>query len=197
MQIHSSNLNQNLNLASAHHHLHHLESARRSASSSSAEHGQFSMSNFTVAPSNHLLQASQKSALVKNSNTAGASNQESSHVYSAVYSGVSVFEMMCRNVAVMRRQKDSYLNATQVLKVANIEKGKRTKILEKEILNKEHEKVQGGYGKYQGTWYVMLCAMICCFASHTFIISNHTSYVIGFHLNAVLSLLNSIALLIS
>lgn len=82
----------------------------------------------------------------------GSALQESSHVYSAVYSGVSVFEMMCRNVAVMRRQKDSYLNATQVLKVANIDKGKRTKILEKEILNKEHEKVQGGYGKYQGTW---------------------------------------------
>jgi regulatory protein SWI6 len=75
-----------------------------------------------------------------------------SKVYSAVYSGVAVLEMMCRNVAVMRRQKDSFLNATQILKVANIDKGKRTKILEKEILNKEHEKVQGGYGKYQGTW---------------------------------------------
>ncbi|KAJ3346938.1 transcriptional regulator swi6, partial [Kappamyces sp. JEL0680] len=77
-----------------------------------------------------------------------------SKVYAAVYSGVSVFEMMCRSVAVMRRQKDSFLNATQILKVANIDKGKRTKILEKEIMNKEHEKVQGGYGKYQGTWFV-------------------------------------------
>jgi hypothetical protein len=73
-------------------------------------------------------------------------------VYGAVYSGVPVYEMMCRNVAVMRRQKDSFLNATQVLKVAQIDKGKRTKILEKEILNRDHEKVQGGYGKYQGTW---------------------------------------------
>ncbi|KAG5440557.1 hypothetical protein PCK2_000382, partial [Pneumocystis canis] len=35
---------------------------------------------------------------------------------------------------------------------AGIDKGKRTKILEKEILIGEHEKVQGGYGKYQGTW---------------------------------------------
>ncbi|CAJ0823283.1 4070_t:CDS:2, partial [Entrophospora sp. SA101] len=42
------------------------------------------------------------------------------------------------NVAVMRRRPDSYLNATQILKVAG--------------LDKEHEKVQGGYGKYQGTW---------------------------------------------
>ncbi|KAJ3323692.1 Coiled-coil domain-containing protein 39 [Boothiomyces sp. JEL0866] len=73
-------------------------------------------------------------------------------VYGAVYSGVPVYEMMCRDIAVMRRQKDSFLNATQVLKVANIDKGKRTKILEKEIQNGDHEKVQGGYGKYQGTW---------------------------------------------
>lgn len=58
------------------------------------------------------------------------------------------------NVAVMRRRNDSWLNATQILKVAGIEKGKRTKVLEKEILNGVHEKVQGGYGKYQGTWYV-------------------------------------------
>lgn len=43
---------------------------------------------------------------------------ETSRVYAAVYSGVPVFEMMCRNVAVMRRRADSYLNATQILKVA-------------------------------------------------------------------------------
>ena len=75
-----------------------------------------------------------------------------SHIYSAVYSGVPVYEMMCHNVAVMRRRYDSYLNATQILKVAGIDKGRRTKILEREILQGEHEKVQGGYGKYQGTW---------------------------------------------
>lgn len=75
-----------------------------------------------------------------------------SRIYSAVYSGVPVFEMVVNDVAVMRRRTDSYMNATQILKVANIEKGKRTKILEKEVLIGEHEKVQGGYGKYQGTW---------------------------------------------
>ncbi|GAW23456.1 hypothetical protein ANO14919_130150 [Xylariales sp. No.14919] len=73
-------------------------------------------------------------------------------IYSAVYSGVDVYEMEVNNVAVMRRRNDSWLNATQILKVARIEKGKRTKILEKEIQTGEHEKVQGGYGKYQGTW---------------------------------------------
>lgn len=55
-------------------------------------------------------------------------------------------------LVVMRRRNDSWLNATQILKIAGIEKGKRTKVLEKEILAGEHEKVQGGYGKYQGTW---------------------------------------------
>jgi len=54
----------------------------------------------------------------------------------------------------MRRRNDSYVNATQILKVAGVDKGRRTKILEKEILPGKHEIVQGGYGKYQGTWYV-------------------------------------------
>lgn len=73
-------------------------------------------------------------------------------IYSSVYSGVEVYEMEVNNVAVMRRRDDSHLNATQILKVAGLDKGKRTKILEKEIQTGVHEKVQGGYGKYQGTW---------------------------------------------
>ena len=60
--------------------------------------------------------------------------------------------MEVNRIAVMRRRADSWLNATQILKVAGVDKGKRTKILDKEILTGEHEKVQGGYGKYQGTW---------------------------------------------
>ena len=60
--------------------------------------------------------------------------------------------MEVNGTVVMRRRSDNRLNATQILKVAGIEKGKRTKVLDKEILNGEHEKVQGGYGKYQGTW---------------------------------------------
>lgn len=69
-----------------------------------------------------------------------------------MYSGVKVYEMEVNGVACMRRRADGWLNATQILKVAGIEKGKRTKVLEKEILTGDHEKVQGGYGKYQGTW---------------------------------------------
>ncbi|KAJ3216563.1 hypothetical protein HK099_005820 [Clydaea vesicula] len=47
---------------------------------------------------------------------------------------------------------DAYMNATHILKVAGFSKPKRTKILEKEVLQGQHEKIQGGYGKYQGTW---------------------------------------------
>lgn len=60
--------------------------------------------------------------------------------------------MEVNGIAVMRRRADSWLNATQILKVAGVDKGKRTKVLEKEVQTGEHEKVQGGYGKYQGTW---------------------------------------------
>lgn len=67
-----------------------------------------------------------------------------------------VYECMVRGIAVMRRRADSYVNATQILKVAGVDKGRRTKILEKEILPGKHEIVQGGYGKYQGTWYAIL-----------------------------------------
>ena len=61
----------------------------------------------------------------------------------------------------MRRRADSYVNATQILKVAGVDKGRRTKILEKEILPGKHEIVQGGYGKYQGTWSVELSVQYC------------------------------------
>ncbi|KAM0787536.1 hypothetical protein ACM66B_003607 [Microbotryomycetes sp. NB124-2] len=78
--------------------------------------------------------------------------QGNPYIYLAVYSSVPVYEMMVRGIGVMRRRSDSYLNATQILKVAGVEKGQRTKILEKDITLGVHEKVQGGYGRYQGTW---------------------------------------------
>lgn len=74
---------------------------------------------------------------------------------------------MIRGISVMRRSADSWVNATQILKVAGIPKSSRTKILDKEVLPGLHEKVQGGCecclsrymivysfldGKYQGTW---------------------------------------------
>jgi hypothetical protein len=96
--------------------------------------------------------------MTEESGLAGGASATKS-VYLATYSSVAVFELMVRGIACMRRRTDGYINATQVLKIAGIEKAKRTKILEKEILTGEHEKVQGGYGKYQGTWYVQPCLL--------------------------------------
>lgn len=87
---------------------------------------------------------------------ANAALQNSSNpiptVYLATYSNVPVYEVTVRGIAVMRRREDGWLNATSILKIAGIEKTKRTKILEKNILTGQHEKIQGGYGKFQGTW---------------------------------------------
>jgi regulatory protein SWI6 len=63
-----------------------------------------------------------------------------------------VYEMEINCIAIMRRSSDSWLNATQILKAAGIVKARRAKIIEREILIGEHEKVQGGFGKYQGVW---------------------------------------------
>ena len=52
----------------------------------------------------------------------------------------------------MRRRADDYINATHILKVADYDKPARTRILEREVQKGTHEKIQGGYGKYQGTW---------------------------------------------
>ncbi|KAI7834380.1 transcription regulator HTH, apses-type DNA-binding domain-containing protein, partial [Kickxella alabastrina] len=73
-------------------------------------------------------------------------------VWSASYAGVEVFQLLVNGTAVMRRRVDSYINATQILKCAQYDKPHRTKFLEKEVHTGTHEKVQGGYGKYQGTW---------------------------------------------
>jgi len=53
-------------------------------------------------------------------------------------------------VLVMRRRHDDWINATHILKAAGFDKPARTRILEREVQKGTHEKVQGGYGKYQG-----------------------------------------------
>ncbi|KAI0829407.1 apses-domain-containing protein [Trametes gibbosa] len=83
-------------------------------------------------------------------------------IFKATYSGIPVFEMMSKGVAVMRRRSDSWLNATQILKVAGFDKPQRTRILEREVQKGEHEKVQGGYGKYQGTWIPLERGLSLC-----------------------------------
>ena len=95
------------------------------------------------------------------------------------------FFSLANGIACMRRRSDSWINATQILKVcftitaatnctaggdnfylgetadslqvADFDKPQRTRILEREVQRGVHEKVQGGYGKYQG--WLRLC---CC-----------------------------------
>jgi len=57
---------------------------------------------------------------------------------------------------VMRRRHDDWINATHILKAAGFDKPARTRILEREVQKEMHEKVQGGYGKYQGEIDCML-----------------------------------------
>ncbi|KAI8611603.1 transcription regulator HTH, apses-type DNA-binding domain-containing protein [Chytriomyces sp. MP71] len=79
------------------------------------------------------------------------------------YSKVEVWECILDSVSVMRRHADGWLNATQLLKVAGItEKSRRTKILEACHLEGPCEKVQGGFGKYQGTWVPVDKAVEIC-----------------------------------
>ncbi|OAX78523.1 hypothetical protein ACJ72_07167 [Emergomyces africanus] len=73
-------------------------------------------------------------------------------IYSATYSSVPVYEFKVGSDNVMRRRSDDWINATHILKVAGLDKPARTRILEREVQKGVHEKVQGGYGKYQGTW---------------------------------------------
>ncbi|KAI1087522.1 ANK-repeat protein MBP1 [Rostrohypoxylon terebratum] len=76
-------------------------------------------------------------------------------IYSATYSGVPVYEYQFGGDTkehVMRRRQDDWVNATHILKAAGFDKPARTRILEREVQKDVHEKIQGGYGKYQGTW---------------------------------------------
>ncbi|ODQ79437.1 hypothetical protein BABINDRAFT_161837 [Babjeviella inositovora NRRL Y-12698] len=74
------------------------------------------------------------------------------NLFVATYSNVDVYESIVKENSLMRRCKDDWVNATQILKIADFPKPQRTKILEREIQTGTHEKVQGGYGKFQGTW---------------------------------------------
>ncbi|AEO63669.1 uncharacterized protein THITE_2109199 [Thermothielavioides terrestris NRRL 8126] len=76
-------------------------------------------------------------------------------IYSATYSGIPVYEYQFGpdlKEHVMRRREDNWINATHILKAAGFDKPARTRILEREVQKEAHRKIQGGYGKYQGTW---------------------------------------------
>jgi transcription factor MBP1 len=71
-----------------------------------------------------------------------------------------VFEYKVDTESVMRRRSDNWINATHILKVAGFDKPARTRILEREVQKGVHEKVQGGYGKYQGQIFLSFSSFI-------------------------------------
>ncbi|TID26220.1 hypothetical protein CANINC_002809 [Pichia inconspicua] len=75
-----------------------------------------------------------------------------SQVYKATYSQIDVYESAVNGQPLMRRCDDDWVNATQIMKIAGYAKAPRTRILEKEVHIQTHRKVQGGHGKFQGTW---------------------------------------------
>ncbi|KAJ3104452.1 transcriptional regulator swi6 [Phlyctochytrium planicorne] len=76
-------------------------------------------------------------------------------VYSDIVSGVPVFEAIISGTSVLRRKSDNFVNATQILKVAGLTKPRRSAIMQKEILSGSFERIQGGTGKFQGTWVTL------------------------------------------
>ncbi|KAJ3411348.1 hypothetical protein HDV05_002369 [Chytridiales sp. JEL 0842] len=98
---------------------------------------------------------STSSTATKSSSSSSKRPSDIPIIHSATYSNVPVYEIIVRGVSIMRRKADAFLNATQILKLANVEKSKRTRFIDKEVCLGQFEKVQGGYGKYQGTWVPM------------------------------------------
>ncbi len=76
----------------------------------------------------HITAMSEQTTTPKQASVPQASTPAPPRIYNAIYSAVQVFECMVRSIAVMRRRVDSYVNATQILKVAGIDKGRRTKV---------------------------------------------------------------------
>jgi transcription factor MBP1 len=70
--------------------------------------------------------------------------------FADIFLQVPVYELKLATDHVMRRRSDDWINATHILKIAGYDKPARTRILEKEVQKGVHEKIQGGYGKYQG-----------------------------------------------
>lgn len=87
--------------------------------------------------------------------TNGYDKESQTYIEIATYAGVDVYECYTKDkppCLIMRRCADNWLNITQVFKAGSFTKAQRTKILEKEANEIKHEKIQGGYGRFQGTW---------------------------------------------
>ncbi|KAI1611269.1 hypothetical protein EDD36DRAFT_284303 [Exophiala viscosa] len=59
--------------------------------------------------------------------------------------------MNVRGLLVMLRESDSWLNASQITKLAGVEQGRKIRVAEDQIEG-EYERIIGGYAPYQGIW---------------------------------------------
>lgn len=79
-------------------------------------------------------------------------------IHMAQYSNVDVLELDIGGTTVMRRASNGYVNATQILKLAALDRSRRQKALERDI-GPHFEIIKGGTGKYQGTWVPLVDAV--------------------------------------
>ncbi|KIV81197.1 hypothetical protein PV11_08633 [Exophiala sideris] len=67
------------------------------------------------------------------------------------YKDTGYLVMNVRGLLVMRRESDSFLNASQITKFAGVEQGRKIRVAEDQIEG-EYERIIGGYAPYQGIW---------------------------------------------
>jgi hypothetical protein len=73
-------------------------------------------------------------------------------VKKATYCGRNVKEIWWKNVPILIRTNDEFINASQILKAAKLKKQKRKEILKKLCKLVPFEKVETGFYVYQGIW---------------------------------------------
>lgn len=73
-------------------------------------------------------------------------------IYNAVYGSMQVLECVLRSIRLMMRKPDSWVNATQILKLAGIPKAKRDEIIKRDVLPGPHECVDEKDGRHHGIW---------------------------------------------
>jgi hypothetical protein len=69
----------------------------------------------------------------------------------AAYLGVDVWEIEIGRTAVMRRCRDNWLNGTQILKIARLNRVERRKALDG-VKNGQKVYARGRHSKYSGMW---------------------------------------------
>ncbi|KAI9096623.1 transcription regulator HTH, apses-type DNA-binding domain-containing protein [Phlyctochytrium arcticum] len=65
---------------------------------------------------------------------------------------VAAREVSLNGVPIYRRRSDGWINLSHICKAVGMQKGQRSRIINKETRECAHQKVQGGAAAFQGTW---------------------------------------------